>query len=123
MANGQWLKAEKDLRSPKAPQNLLVNQIVFFRAEAWKGSTRTHAVATLGYNLVNINLWSRIAQNIFLHNAFEIKLLNYSVNYAAGVSSGVGSGSGSGAGCSVEGAEVNAVTLFEVAIDSSTGLP
>ena len=79
MANGQWLKAVKVLRSPRAPQNLLVNQVVLFAAEAWEGSTRTYAVALLGYNLVNINLWSRIAQNIFLHNAFEIKLLNYSV--------------------------------------------
>ena len=79
MANGQWLKAVKVLRSPRAPQNLLVNQVVLFRAEAWESCSCTYAVALLGYNLVDINLWSRIAQNIFLHNAFEIKLLNYSV--------------------------------------------
>ena len=68
----QWLKAEKVLRSPKAPQNLLVNQIVLLRAEAWEGSTRTYAVTALGYNLVDIQLRSRIAQNILFHHAFEI---------------------------------------------------
>ena len=68
MANGT-----KVLRSPKAPQNLLVNKVVLFRAEAWEGSTRTYAVTALGYNLVNIHLWSRIARNhILFHNAFEI---------------------------------------------------
>ena len=81
MANGQWLKAEKVLRSPRAPQNLLINQVVLLRAEAWESRSCAYAVATLGYNLVDINLWSRRAQNIFLHNAFVIKLLNYSVNY------------------------------------------
>ena len=50
----------------------LVNQVILLAAEAWKGCTCAYAVALLGYNLVNINLWSRIAQNIFLHNAFEI---------------------------------------------------
>ncbi len=73
MANGQWLKAVKVLRSPKAPQNLLINQVVFLRAEAWERCTCTYAVASLGYNLVNIHLWSRIARNhILFHNAFEI---------------------------------------------------
>ena len=64
----------------------LVNQSIIFRAEAWEcGACATAddwfagVVATLGYNLVNIHLRSRIAQNIFLHNTFEIKLLNYSV--------------------------------------------
>ncbi len=79
-------KGVKVLRSPKAPQNLLVNQIVALRAEAWESGACATAddrfaggVAALGYNLIDIHLWSRIAQNIFLHNAFEIKLLNYSV--------------------------------------------
>ena len=54
------------------PLLLLINQVVLFRAEAWEGSTRTYAVASLGYNLVNINLWSSVAQNISFHNAFEI---------------------------------------------------
>ena len=72
MANGQWLIAEKVLRSPRAPQNLLVNQVIFLAAEAWEGSTRTYAVTALGYNLVDIQLRSSVAQNIFLHNTFEI---------------------------------------------------
>ena len=67
----------------------LVDKVILFAAEAWEhraDATRnrlTYIVATLGYNLENINLWSRIAQNIFLHNTLEIKLLNYSVNYFA----------------------------------------
>ena len=93
MTKGQWLKVFrfplsafryllKEKRSPKAPQFLLVNQSVLFRAEAWEGSACAttddwfaYVVATLGYNLVNINLWSRIAQNIFLHNTFEFYLI------------------------------------------------
>ena len=57
------------------PQNLLVNERIIFRAEAWEcGACATaddwvaNAVATLGYNLVNIHCWSRIAQNCLLHN-------------------------------------------------------
>ena len=67
----------------------LVDKVILFAAEAWEhraDATRNrlaNIVATLGYNLENINLWSRIAQNIFLHNTLEIKLLNYSVNYFA----------------------------------------
>ena len=71
-------KGIKVLRSPKAPQNLLVNQVVLFRAEAWEsGACATDewfagVVTTLGYNRVNINLWSSVAQNISFHSAFEI---------------------------------------------------
>ena len=67
----------------------LVDKVILFASEAWEhraDATRNrlaYIVATLGYNLENINLWSRIAQNIFLHNTLEIKLLNYSVNYFA----------------------------------------
>ena len=82
MANGQWLKAVKDLRSPKAPQNLLVNQTIFLRAEAWEcGACATtddwfaYVVTALGYNLKNVYLWSSVAQNIFLHNVFEFYLI------------------------------------------------
>ena len=56
----------------------LVDQVILFAAEAWEhraDATRNrlaYIVATLGYNLENINLWSRIAQNISFHNAFEI---------------------------------------------------
>ena len=56
----------------------LVDQVILLRAEAWEGSVcatwnrLTYAVTTLGYNLENINLWSRIAQNISFHKAFEI---------------------------------------------------
>ena len=50
----------------------LVDQVILLRAEAWEGSSCADAVTTLGYNLENINLWSRIAQNISFHNAFEI---------------------------------------------------
>ena len=56
----------------------LVDQVILLRAEAWEGCVcatwkwLTYIVATLGYNLENINLWSRIAQNISFHNAFEI---------------------------------------------------
>ena len=73
----------------------LVDKVIFLRAEAWKGCAcatwkwLADIVATLGHDLENIYLRSRIAQNIFLHNAFEIKLLNYSVNYCAGVGCGV----------------------------------
>ena len=87
--NAIFLGAKKSLRSPKAPQIFLVNKVILLAAEAWEGSSCTYAVTTLGYNLENIYLRSRIAQNIFLHNAFEIKLLNYSVNYCAGVGCGV----------------------------------
>ena len=76
MANGQWLKAKKkDLRSPWAPQNLLVNKVIALRAEAWECSSCTCAVTALGYNLKNVNLWSSVAQNIFLHNTFEFYLI------------------------------------------------
>ena len=60
------------------PLLLLVDQVILLRAEAWEGCVcatwkwLTYIVATLGYNLENINLWSRIAQNISFHNAFEI---------------------------------------------------
>ena len=60
------------------PLLLLVNQVIVLRAEAWEcGACATddwfaYVVATLGYNLVNINLWSSVAQNIFLHNVSEI---------------------------------------------------
>ena len=56
----------------------LVDQVILLRAEAWEHRADatwkwlTYIVATLGYNLENINLWSRIAQNISFHNAFEI---------------------------------------------------
>ena len=53
----------------------LVNQIITLRAEAWEcGACATAddwfacVVTTLGYNLKNIYLRSRIAQCIFLHN-------------------------------------------------------
>ena len=72
-------------RKTRAP-SLLINQVVVLRAEAWEGGTCATTddwfagvVTALGYNLENVNLRSRIAQNIFLHSAFEIKLLNYSV--------------------------------------------
>ena len=55
--------------------NFLVDQLILLRAEAWEGSSCADAVATLGYNLENINLWSRIAQNISFHNAFEFNLV------------------------------------------------
>ena len=64
--------------------NFLVDKVILLRAEAWEHRVDTtrnrlaYIVATLGYNLENINLWSRIAQNSLFHNAFEIKLLNYS---------------------------------------------
>ena len=73
----------------------LVDQVILFASEAWEhraDATRNrlaYIVTTLGHDLENIYLRSRIAQNIFLHNAFEIKLLNYSVNYCAGVGCGV----------------------------------
>ena len=50
----------------------LVDQVILLRAEAWEGCSCTYAVTTLGYNLENIYLRSSVAQNIFLHNAFEI---------------------------------------------------
>ena len=71
------------------PLLLLVDQVILLAAEAWEGCVcatwkwLAYIVATLGHDLENINLWSRIAQNIFLHNTLEIKLLNYSVNYFA----------------------------------------
>ena len=72
----------------------LVNQIIALRAEAWECGTCATAddwfadvVATLGNNLVNIHFGSRIAQYVFLHNTFEIKLLNYSLYYNAGAAS------------------------------------
>ena len=58
--------------STREPLLLLVNQVVLFRAEAWENRSCACAVAALGYNLVNIHFWSRIAQNIFLHNVYEI---------------------------------------------------
>ena len=67
----------------------LVDKVILLAAEAWEGCVcatwkwLAYIVATLGHDLENINLWSRIAQNIFLHNTLEIKLLNYSVNYFA----------------------------------------
>ena len=60
------------------PLLLLVDKVILLAAEAWEhraDATRNrlaYIVATLGYNLENINLWSRIAQNISFHNAFEI---------------------------------------------------
>ena len=60
------------------PLLLLVDKVILLRAEAWEHRADatwkwlTYIVATLGYNLENINLWSRIAQNISFHNAFEI---------------------------------------------------
>ena len=56
----------------------LVDQVIFLAAEAWEHRADAtwkwlaYIVTTLGYNLENINLWSRIAQNISFHNAFEI---------------------------------------------------
>ena len=62
----------KEARLPE-PLSLLVNKVVLLRAEAWEGCTCADAVTALGYNLVNIHLWSRIARNhILFHNAFEI---------------------------------------------------
>ena len=66
------------------PLLLLVDKVILLRAEAWEGSVcatwkwLADIVTTLGYNLENINLWSRIAQNISFHNAFKnlmVKLL------------------------------------------------
>ena len=86
MEGSLWNKKGSDY-SPE-PLSLLVYKFVTLRSETRKGSacaTRkwlTYAVASLGYNLENINLWSRIAQNFLFHNAFEISMLNYSVNYS-----------------------------------------
>ena len=69
----------KEARLPE-PLLLLVNQVIVLRAVAWECDTCAtddwfaYVVATLGYNLKNIQLWSRIAQNIFLHNTFEFYL-------------------------------------------------
>ena len=64
----------------------LVDQTIILRAEAWESGACAAtddwfagSVAALGYNLKYVHLWSRIARNHTLfHNAFEIKLLNYS---------------------------------------------
>ena len=67
----------KEARLPE-PLLLLINQLIVLRAVAWECDTCAtddwfaYVVATLGYNLVNINLWSRIAQNILFHSVFEI---------------------------------------------------
>ena len=54
---------------------LLVNQLIVLRAEAWEcGACATtndwvaNAIAALSYNLKEIHLRSRIAQNCLLHN-------------------------------------------------------
>ena len=76
--NAIFLGAKKSLRSPKAPQIFLVDQVNLFAAEAWEGCVcatwkwLTYIVATLGYNLENMYLRSSVAQNISFHNAFEI---------------------------------------------------
>ena len=83
MANGQWLKAKKKICGvQKAPQNLLVNERIIFRAEAWECGASTTAddwfadvVTTLGYNFKNVYLRSSIAQNILFHNTFEFYLI------------------------------------------------
>ena len=60
------------------PLLLLVDQVIFLRAEAWEhraDATRNRLadiVTTLGHNLENIYLRSSVAQNISFHNAFEI---------------------------------------------------
>ena len=77
---GNTLFAKSKLRSPKAPQFLLVNQVIAFASETRKDCAV--AVAALGYNFENFNLRSRIAQNCLLHNASKILSLNYSVNYS-----------------------------------------
>jgi hypothetical protein len=51
-----------------APRIFLVDKFVLLGAEARQ--TDAISVATLGYNLHNLNLWSRIAQHISLHNLF-----------------------------------------------------
>ena len=56
---------------------VLVNKFVFYRTEVRE--LRTCVVTVLGYNLINTNLRSRIAQNhIFLHNKNSI-LINYTL--------------------------------------------
>ena len=76
--NAIFLGAKRSLRSPKAPQIFLVDQVILLAAEAWEhraDATRNrlaYIVTTLGYNLENIYLRSSVAQNISFHNAFEI---------------------------------------------------
>mgnify|MGYP006992160483 CR=1 FL=1 len=56
----------------------LVDQVILFAAEAWERradatcNRLADIVTTLGYNLENIHFRSSVAQNIFLHSAFEI---------------------------------------------------
>ena len=76
-----WRK--KSLRSPKAPQIFLVDQVILLAAEAWEGCVcatwkwLAYIVTTLGYNLENIYLRSRIAQNyIFVHSQINFIRLN-----------------------------------------------
>ena len=63
----------------------LVDQVILLAAEARKICSEasawdrlTYIVTTLGYNLVDINFRSSVAQNISFHNAFKnlmVKLL------------------------------------------------
>ena len=66
----------KKFAEPEGLANFLVNQIVFLAGEARKRRSCAYDVATLGYNLKNINLWSRIAQNCLFHSlqSFNVSL-------------------------------------------------
>ena len=88
---GNTFDLQKILRSPKAPQNLLVNQLIFLAAEAWEQGTIS--VTALDGYLENLKFRSSVAQHCLFHNR-KFYLLNHSVNYSAGAGSGSGSGSG-----------------------------
>ena len=63
----------------RRPRKFLVNQIVFLAGETRERRSCAYDVASFGYNLKNINLWSRIAQNCLFHNLQHFLSLNYSV--------------------------------------------
>ena len=63
---GRFIKV---LRSPKAPQNLLVNQLILFRAEAWEQGAV--AVTALDGYLKNLKFWCCI-----FHNAIHFFVLS-----------------------------------------------
>ena len=75
---------QKNCGTLSSPANFLVNQIVFLAAEARERCACAYDVATLGYNLKNIYLWSRIAQNCLFHSHKSFSVIKILFRHSEG---------------------------------------
>ena len=74
--------ANSKKKAPFGAFFLVDDEVILLASESRKEGAV--AVATLGYNLVNTNLWSRIAQNCLFHNLKSHSIGKFKKVFVAG---------------------------------------